>query len=866
MSTAKVIIKGENQIGNAVKGAKSDLSGFEQAAKKVGDTLKKAFTVTVVVTALKKLGDACSDCFSDFSQANRAYKQLSLALKDQSSYKSVIDNIDKLSRQTLASKDQIESMVSELAALGKSSEDINRISEAAVVLSNVTGKDLNSSMTTLLNTYRGTTTQLNKLGIDTSAFTKAQLESGAAVDLVIDKFGNLSQSMAEADTSQHIQNIKNMFGDIKQEIGGIVDYNIGPWVAELDKKLSDLFTNITGRIDYIGAVIANLPQVASMACKTIWELVKRTFEWDTIKGLFNTVVENITTTIKFILQNLTTTVADVVEGITSGIILEIQYIGQALYQELLDAVYRLFNTTEEEFKNSWLGKFIDFSNTVSGGLKVMLGFITAKPKDIIEGKPSGVSEALIRSGMSDLSRTTLASSDVDAETVAEALKKSADAAFEKAGSAFGDLFRNAIEAGKENLSNTADFFTDNYSDILEDFKTDLDALVAPALAEIEIAADATAHTAKSSETTASATTEIEEEIKNKTFLDKLGERIGAKVGSFFGSDDEQSNAAGSAILGYMTESLGKAGKVASELATNMASMGPALGAIVTAVKYVFEGLGEVITPILDEVVEFGLEPIREIGRVLGDIIKPILEALAPQLEMIKTSLILLLDTIGRMIEPVISFFTGLIDTVQPIFESLVEVITFIGEILQSVGVILGSVLQPALSVISTIIQISLAPALELISVILEILSPVLQVFAKIVVTITGTIQYVVQTLQHWVATLMNWLAGLNIMGWKPFKGLQMEDPGKPGKYGDYISSKWDDVDRAFEGSSVTDRPSSGETTSTETAVSSASYQGATQVTINIYQQAPVVGDMGMRSFAQMIREEFDALNYYGVTA
>ena len=56
-----------------------------------------------------------------------------------------------------------------------------------------------------------------------------------------------------------------------------------------------------------------------------------------------------------------------------------------------------------------------------------------------------------------------------------------------------------------------------------------------------------------------------------------------------------------------------------------------------------------------------------------------------------------------------------------------------------------------------------------------------------------------------------------------------------------------------------------DTVSTQTAVSSASYQGATQVTTNIYQEAPVVGEKGMRQFAQMIREQFLQIDYYGVT-
>ena len=52
------------------------------------------------------------------------------------------DTIADLSRQPLEGKDSIETMVSELAALGKSSDDIERISKAAVYLSNVTGRDL----------------------------------------------------------------------------------------------------------------------------------------------------------------------------------------------------------------------------------------------------------------------------------------------------------------------------------------------------------------------------------------------------------------------------------------------------------------------------------------------------------------------------------------------------------------------------------------------------------------------------------------------------------------------------------------------------------------------------------------------------
>ena len=129
-------------------------------------------------------------------------------------------------------------MVSELAALGKSSEEVEKLSSAAVYLSNVTGKDLNSSMTTLLGTYNGTTTQLKKLGVDVSNLTKDELSQGAAIDVVIGKFGELSDAMAEASASQSLKNIKDTLGDIRQGFGQIVSTSIKPMLAAMWKRNS----------------------------------------------------------------------------------------------------------------------------------------------------------------------------------------------------------------------------------------------------------------------------------------------------------------------------------------------------------------------------------------------------------------------------------------------------------------------------------------------------------------------------------------------------------------------------------------------------------------------------------------------------
>src|SRR5574344_1140120 len=121
MSTqAKVIIKGQNNIGPAVKSAAKDLSGLKDSADKLGSAIKTAFSVTAIIASVKMLGNAVSDCFQNFAGAERSYRQLALAIGDTEAYSRIVEVIGALSRQTLQGKDGIESMVAELAALGKS--------------------------------------------------------------------------------------------------------------------------------------------------------------------------------------------------------------------------------------------------------------------------------------------------------------------------------------------------------------------------------------------------------------------------------------------------------------------------------------------------------------------------------------------------------------------------------------------------------------------------------------------------------------------------------------------------------------------------------------------------------------------------
>lgn len=167
-------------------------------------------------------------------------------------------------------------------------------------------------------------------------------------------------------------------------------------------------------------------------------------------------------------------------------------------------------------------------------------------------------------------------------------------------------------------------------------------------------------------------------IEKGTFLDRLGDKVGSYVGGLFGADTDQSKAAGAAIIGSFTSSMGEAGEVVSRLATNMATMGPLLGAIVTALHYVIEGLMENLKDIFNDFIQWGIEPLREFGRMIGQILKPILQEIMPSVIASGKVLMQLFQALARLLTPIVQI---LMRTIGPILSVFADVlVTIVGTI------------------------------------------------------------------------------------------------------------------------------------------------------------------------------------------
>lgn len=372
---AKVIIKAEDNLTKAVNSARNSLSTLESAALKMGGVIRNALGFTAVAASVKKLGDAVYGCFSDFEEADRKYRQLEIALGSGEAFTRAKDTIASLSRQTLEGKDSIETMVAELAALGKSSDDIERISKAAVYLSNVTGRDLNSSMTTLMNTYNGTTTQLKRLGIDVSDLTKAELSNGAAVDRVIESLRIYSEELARTDTRQHLTNISNAWGDIKQSVGDLVNFSFAPMAASFDDAILTFQKKFDSWIQDVKIVIGKFPEFLSKLSETIGSMFSKLISYENVKTVVLAIADNIPKIFEIMLKKVSmmldlflNAIPDAVKGVMDGIRNYVMYIVTSACDDIGFNITELINSIGLWLTESPVGKVIDsvVSTAVNG--------------------------------------------------------------------------------------------------------------------------------------------------------------------------------------------------------------------------------------------------------------------------------------------------------------------------------------------------------------------------------------------------------------------------------------------------------------------------------------------------------------------
>lgn len=234
--TTSKLVDTTGSLGEAFSGAAGALS------KAALPLLAVQQSFALVTGAIQAVNAVVGEFINEFAQAERAQILLSQALSATSgrvlnSADAWSSYLDQLERTKNVDADVLKGLVAQAAQMGFSETQIKSLVDASVGLSKVTGQDLNASFMQLLGTTRGMARALQVLVPEVGNLTEEQLRSGAAFDLVAQKYKNAASGLGSFSESNKALGF--VVGGVKEDIG---------------KVIVDLF-NLKGAADSLSAVM-----------------------------------------------------------------------------------------------------------------------------------------------------------------------------------------------------------------------------------------------------------------------------------------------------------------------------------------------------------------------------------------------------------------------------------------------------------------------------------------------------------------------------------------------------------------------------------------------------------------------------------
>ena len=246
-ATAKLIIKGEDQLKGPLKQAESELTQFGQTAQKVGKMIDTASVILAIVAAVKALTSAVGDCVKGFKEQVEIDTRLDAVIKatgQQYKYttKDIKEYASALQEQTRFGDEVIEQSAQLLVATQKfSKEGLERTLELSADLAEAMGTDLTSATSTLSKALIEPGEGLSRLKSIGISFTdeeekmiKSLRDAGdelgaqqAILDKVEKAYGGVAKSIGSIDTST-LDKISKVWGDLKEDLGNIFQTTLGP--------------------------------------------------------------------------------------------------------------------------------------------------------------------------------------------------------------------------------------------------------------------------------------------------------------------------------------------------------------------------------------------------------------------------------------------------------------------------------------------------------------------------------------------------------------------------------------------------------------------------------------------------------------
>lgn len=218
---------GLKEMKNKLDGAGKQADAAAKKNKGLADSLKNLNAGTIATAAgfagataaIKKTVDALNDCEAAYKVQRNAEIALQQAAKnnpylnDESVY-NLRNFASELQSMTNIGDEQSLQVMAQLAAMGRTEEQIQAIMKAAADMSAVTGNSIQNIAVQLNKTYSGLAGELGEANSAIRALSKEELEAGKAIDIIAQQYNGQAAAMAD-NTVQ----LSNSWGDFKENIG-----------------------------------------------------------------------------------------------------------------------------------------------------------------------------------------------------------------------------------------------------------------------------------------------------------------------------------------------------------------------------------------------------------------------------------------------------------------------------------------------------------------------------------------------------------------------------------------------------------------------------------------------------------------------
>jgi hypothetical protein len=198
----------DREADKAIKDFERKLRRLEKNVTATGKAMSVGFTAPFILAIGKAI-----QAYDEEAQASR---KLQIALGGTS--KALSDQASQIQKNTTYADDEIIAQQAWAAALGHTESQILDMTDAAVGLAAGLGMGLDEAMKALHQTTVGQTKTLGKLIPEIKSMTQEQLKSGAAIDLVKEKFKGYAEAAAMVGAGP-LKQLKNSMGDLMEQIG-----------------------------------------------------------------------------------------------------------------------------------------------------------------------------------------------------------------------------------------------------------------------------------------------------------------------------------------------------------------------------------------------------------------------------------------------------------------------------------------------------------------------------------------------------------------------------------------------------------------------------------------------------------------------